>query len=127
MASANQTLGGYKFAPLVASLYPSVNSIATVLYILCFISAMCAVFSVCFVIFHFLLLLSFPFVFPIFSCPADNVPDWQSRILLRMVEARSVKYRTVVTVVLNLYQHGLGAFAQYGTYQLLSFLVSNEE
>ena len=27
----------------------------------------------------------------IFFCPADHVPDWQPRILLGMVEARSVK------------------------------------
>ena len=25
-----------------------------------------------------------------FSCPADHVPDWQHRILLGLVEARSV-------------------------------------
>ena len=27
---------------------------------------------------------------PIFFCPADHVPDWQPRVLLGMVEARSV-------------------------------------
>ena len=27
----------------------------------------------------------------IFFCPADHVPDWQPRVLLGMVEARSVK------------------------------------
>ena len=27
----------------------------------------------------------------IFICPADHVPDWQPRVLLGMVEARSVK------------------------------------
>ena len=26
----------------------------------------------------------------VFSCPADYVPDWQPRILLGMVEARTV-------------------------------------
>ena len=33
----------------------------------------------------------------LFSCPADHVPDWQPRILLGMIEARSVNhvnYRT---------------------------------
>ena len=29
----------------------------------------------------------------IFSCPADYVPDWQPRILLGMVEARSVNVK----------------------------------
>ena len=29
----------------------------------------------------------------IFSCPADHVPDWQPRILLGMVEARSVNVK----------------------------------
>ena len=29
----------------------------------------------------------------IFFCPADHVPDWQSRILLGMVEARSVNVK----------------------------------
>ena len=35
----------------------------------------------------------------IFFCPADHVPDWQPRILLGMVEARSV---VVVVVVFTL-------------------------
>ena len=29
----------------------------------------------------------------IFCCPADHVPDWQLRILLSMVEARSVNVK----------------------------------
>ena len=29
----------------------------------------------------------------IFFCPADHVPDWQPRILLGMVEARSVNVK----------------------------------
>ena len=33
---------------------------------------------------------SFVDVPPIVFCPADHVPDWQPRILLSMVEARSV-------------------------------------
>ena len=38
----------------------------------------------------------------IFFCPADHVPDWQPRVLLGMVEARSVnvkKTTTTTTVV----------------------------
>ena len=39
----------------------------------------------------------------IFFCPADHVPDWQPRVLLGMVEARSVnvKKTTTTTTVVN--------------------------
>ena len=33
----------------------------------------------------------------IFFCPADNVPDWQPRVLLGMVEARSVNVKKTTT------------------------------
>ena len=33
----------------------------------------------------------------IFFCPADHVPDWQPRILLGMVEARSVNVKKATT------------------------------
>ena len=33
----------------------------------------------------------------IFFCPADHVPDWQPRILLGMVEARSVNVKQTTT------------------------------
>ena len=38
----------------------------------------------------------------IFFCPADHVPDWQPRIVLGMVEARSVnvKKTTITTTTL---------------------------
>ena len=41
----------------------------------------------------------------IFFCPADHVPDWQPRVLLGMVEARSVnvKKTTTTTVYCILY------------------------
>ena len=35
----------------------------------------------------------------IFFCPADHVPDWQPRILLGMVEARSVNVKKTTTNV----------------------------
>ena len=35
----------------------------------------------------------------IFFCPADHVPDWQPRVLLGMVEARSVNVKKTTTVV----------------------------
>ena len=37
----------------------------------------------------------------IFFCPADHVPDWQPRVLLGMVEARSVNVKKTTTA-----QHG---------------------
>ena len=38
----------------------------------------------------------------IFFCPADHVPDWQPRVLLGMVEARSVNVKkTTTTILLN--------------------------
>ena len=33
----------------------------------------------------------------IFFCPADHVPDWQPRVLLGMVEARSVDVKKTTT------------------------------
>ena len=36
-----------------------------------------------------------------FSCPADHVPDWQPRILLVMVEARSVNVQNTTTAIIN--------------------------
>ena len=35
----------------------------------------------------------------IFFCPADHVPDWQPRILLGMVEARSVNAKKTTTTI----------------------------
>ena len=41
----------------------------------------------------------------IFFCPADHVPDWQPRVLLGMVEARSVNVKkTTTTMVVTLGQ-----------------------
>ena len=38
----------------------------------------------------------------IFFCPADHVPDWQPRVLLGMVEARSVNnVKKITTTVQN--------------------------
>ena len=34
----------------------------------------------------------------IFFCPADHVPDWQPRVLLGMVEARSVNVKKTTTI-----------------------------
>ena len=37
----------------------------------------------------------------IFFCPADHVPDWQPRVLLGMVEARSVNVKKTTTTNKN--------------------------
>ena len=37
----------------------------------------------------------------IFFCPADHVPDWQPRVLLGMVEARSVNVKKTTTTTYN--------------------------
>ena len=37
----------------------------------------------------------------IFFCPADHVPDWQPRILLGMVEARSVNVKKTTTIFMK--------------------------
>ena len=40
----------------------------------------------------------------IFFCPADHVPDWQPRVLLGMVEARSVNVKkTTTTTTVHFY------------------------
>ena len=38
----------------------------------------------------------------IFFCPADHVPDWQPRVLLGMVEARSVNVKKTTTTTTQL-------------------------
>ena len=40
----------------------------------------------------------------IFFCPADHAPDWQPRILLGMVEARSVNVKKTTTVIKQVQQ-----------------------
>ena len=50
-----------------------------------------------FVFFFFCSHWSLVYVPSIFFCPADHVPDWQPRILLSMVEARSVNVKKTIT------------------------------
>ena len=38
----------------------------------------------------------------IFFCPADHVPDWQPRVLLGMVEARSVNVKKTTTTTTSM-------------------------
>ena len=56
----------------------------------------------------------------IFFCPADHVPDWQPRVLLGMVEARSVNVKKTtkntvkrfdgLSYIVNLFNHVLHSF-----------------
>ena len=67
----------------------------------------------CYCSFLFVVSVSFRYVFfcsrrwsfvdvpLIFFCPADHVPDWQPRILLGMVEARSVNVKKTTTTTKN--------------------------
>ena len=51
------------------------------------------VFFLCVFVFFFCSHWSLVDVPLIFFCPADHVPDWQPRVLLGMVEARSVNVK----------------------------------
>ena len=84
------TLGGYRWLA-AGTIIP--NSLYRVAFFYLFlIRALCY----CYLLFVFVSFLCFRWssvdVPLIFSCSADHVvPDWQPRILLGMVEARSVK------------------------------------
>ena len=43
----------------------------------------------------------------IFFCPADHVPDWQPRVLLGMVEARSVNVKKTIKTTTTAYEPSL--------------------
>ena len=46
----------------------------------------------------------------IFFCPADHVPDWQPRVLLGMVEARSVNVKkTTTTTCVQIFLQTVGS------------------
>ena len=56
-------------------------------------------------------------MFPlIFFCPADHVPDWQPRILLGMVEARSVNVKKTTTTTTVYKALNLLTDEKYGMY-----------
>ena len=76
--------------------------------------------DMCFVLCSFLFVVFFCFVFAlfrlpcprwsfvgvplIFSCPTDHVPDWQPRIVLGTVEARSVNVKNTTTEDLDTFR-----------------------
>ena len=60
----------------------------------------------------------------IFFCPADHVPDWQPRVLLGMVEARSVNVKKTTTTfneldVQNGWEENTHTHTYYCTYYLV--------
>ena len=67
---------------------------------ICFCSFLFIVFVFVVVVFFFCSRWSFVDVPLILFCPADNVPDWQPRILLGMVEARSVNVKKTTNNIL---------------------------
>ena len=52
----------------------------------------------------------------IFFCPADHVPDWQPRVLLGMVEARSVNVKKTTTTTLF-------EFSTYNVFSIIPFVL----
>ena len=58
-------------------------------------------FCFCLFVFFFCSHWSFVDVPLIFSCPAHHVPDWQPRILVGMVEARSVYVKKTTNINSN--------------------------
>ena len=60
----------------------------------------------------------------IFFCPADHVPDWQPRVLLGMVEARSVNVKKTTTNNNILLYNSIYSARWYAVmwYQILYFL-----
>ena len=69
------------------------------LFLTCVFCYSCSyLFVVCVFVFFFCShwsLVDVPLIF--FFCPADHVPDWQPRVLLGMVEARSVNVKKTTT------------------------------
>ena len=68
------------------------------LYILLFLFlSLCRFLFACVFVFFFCSHWSLVDVPLIFFCPADHVPDWQPRVFLGMVEARSVNVKKTTT------------------------------
>ena len=100
--------GGYRMArgwhytklSLLSALLLSFSGMYFVLLFLSFCQLFLSFWRFCFVLlcfcFHALVWSSVD-VPLIFSCPADHVPDWQPRVLLGMVETRSVNVKNTTT------------------------------
>ena len=71
----------------------SLSSALIYIFLACVFCYSCSFLSVVFVCFFFCSHWSLVNVPLVFFCPAHQVPDWQPRILLGMVEARSVNVK----------------------------------
>ena len=88
--------GGYRMAIIAAGGIP--NSFYRVLFFYLFLARACVIvrfFLSFLLLFH--ALVGAVDVSLIYSCSADHVPDWQPRVLLGMVEARSVNVKNTHT------------------------------
>ena len=80
---------GWNYAKLSLSNAPRLSFSGLCILLFLFLS-LC---HVCVFVFFFCSHWSLVDVPLIFFCPADHVPDWQPRVLLGMVEARSVNVK----------------------------------
>ena len=83
---------GWHYAKLSLSNAPRLSFSDLCILLFLFLS-LCRFFFVCVFVFFFCSHWSLVDVPLIFFCPADHVPDWQPRVLLGMVEARSVNVK----------------------------------
>ena len=88
---------GRHYAKLSLSNAPRLSFSDLCILLILFLS-LCRFFFCVFVFFFFFCshwsLVDVPLIF---FCPADHVPDWQPRVLLGMVEARSVNVKKTTT------------------------------
>ena len=85
---------GWHYAKLSLSNAPRL-SLSDLCILLFLLLSLCRFLCVC--VFLFLLSLEVGRCSLIFFCPADHVPDWQPRVLLGMIEARSVNVKKTTT------------------------------
>ena len=85
---------GWHYAKLSLSNAPRLSFSGLCILLFLFLS-LCRFLCVCFFFCSHWSLVDVPLIF---FCPADHVPDWQPRILLGMVEARSVNVKKTTTV-----------------------------
>ena len=102
---------GWHYAKLSLSNAPRLSFSGMYVYFVILVPFSLSFLFVFFFCFHWSLLVDVPLIF---FCPADHVPDWQSRKSLGMVEARSVNVKTTTTTS----SEGRGAFRFFFKQQL---------
>ena len=99
---------GWHYAKLSLSNAPRLSFSGLCILLFLFLSFCC-----CFFVFFFCSHWSLVDVPLIFFCPADHVPDWQPRVLLGIVEARSVNVTKTTTTKIRFFfkqQRSRGVF-----------------